>query len=432
MKIIARFLAVLLLLAVLPVRGQNVPGLMAYQGFLADTNAVALGNTNAGPKTFNLAFCFWNNPTNGSVVYAEQQPVTVTKGMFSVLLGQGGAYSNYNNANFAAIFSTTNATNATLYVRTTLLLGATQYTVCPRLRLLSSPYVFQAQYAAGAGTANYANALGGNSNSLVVNLTNNTVNVGGPLTINGALTAAGLSVGSGPATNVVLTINGAAGLNSANVSGNLAANQLQAGNLFLNGGGFATNLSLSSLTVTGSLSAGLLVVTNMVTVTNSLTTTNFLVGTLAATNISASTITASTLNLGSLQVTNTVAGGAPSFAGDLMFNNGTGHPLLAVGGIQALRIIQGSVSSAGLVTWGTNFTVSKASNTSHGTYYNVAFSQPFSGTPVVFPTSENLGTGEIYMPVLTTTVNTGFQVFFMNKGETAYAQDFQFIAIGPP
>ena len=72
----------------------NPPQVLSYQGYLSDQAGNPLGNTNTGPKNYNVIFRVWNLQTGGTIggvgdLYAEQQTVTVTSGYFSVLLGLG-------------------------------------------------------------------------------------------------------------------------------------------------------------------------------------------------------------------------------------------------------------------------------------------------------------------------------------------------------
>jgi hypothetical protein len=67
----------------------NPPDRISYQSFVADANGNPLGNTNTGPQNFDVVFRIFNDPTAGNEIWAEQQTVTVDRGNFSVLLGEG-------------------------------------------------------------------------------------------------------------------------------------------------------------------------------------------------------------------------------------------------------------------------------------------------------------------------------------------------------
>ena len=120
----------------------NPPQLMSYQGYLTDGSGNPLGNTNTGPKNYNIIFRIWNLQTGGVVaneLHAEQQTVTVTSGYFSVLLGLGPQYQGEPySTEIATLFSPTLTTP--LYVEMTVVgigpAGA-NVTILPRLQLVS-------------------------------------------------------------------------------------------------------------------------------------------------------------------------------------------------------------------------------------------------------------------------------------------------------
>ena len=65
------------------------PSLMTYQGHLVDALGQPVGADQPTAKT--IQFRIYTAETGGEVKYAEEQTVTVDKGYFSVLLGQGSA-----------------------------------------------------------------------------------------------------------------------------------------------------------------------------------------------------------------------------------------------------------------------------------------------------------------------------------------------------
>ena len=62
---------------------------MTYQGHLVDALGQPVGADQPTAKT--IQFRIYTAETGGEVKYAEEQTVTVDKGYFSVLLGQGSA-----------------------------------------------------------------------------------------------------------------------------------------------------------------------------------------------------------------------------------------------------------------------------------------------------------------------------------------------------
>ena len=149
-------------LQVSPALGQatpNPPERMTYQGFLVGSDGVALGN--AAPKNYDVIFKIYNHETAGdpvNLLWAEQQTVTVDKGYFNVLLGEGAPTGDPRPA-LSTLFK--GATASDRFVAITVKgigSGGANVDILPRLRLMTSPYSFLAQSAVklvqdnGAGT----------------------------------------------------------------------------------------------------------------------------------------------------------------------------------------------------------------------------------------------------------------------------------------
>lgn len=119
---------------------------MTYQGYLADANGTPLG-TNA-PKNYDIIFDIWSDPTSTAAdnrLWTEQQTVTVDKGYFSVLLGEGSSIGEAR-PDLSTVF--TNATASDRWVGITVKgigAGGADVNILPRLRLLSSPYAWLAR-----------------------------------------------------------------------------------------------------------------------------------------------------------------------------------------------------------------------------------------------------------------------------------------------
>lgn len=188
-------LALLCLLVLMPsgVQAQasaSPPERMAYQGFLTDGAAVPLGNS--APKNYDIIFRIWNDPAASGAanrLWAEQQTVTVDKGYFSVMLGEGGPYSSEPHGTLSAVFAAADASDR--YVEFTVRgigTGGADVTIQPRLRLLASPYAFLAKSAgkivSSAGTD-------------LVTSSGNAVNVTGNLSLIGSLNLNGTLAGNG-------------------------------------------------------------------------------------------------------------------------------------------------------------------------------------------------------------------------------------------
>ena len=139
----------------------NPPERMTYQGYLVDSAGSPLGNTNTGPKNYDVVFRIWNDQSASATanrVWAEQQTITVDKGYFSVLLGEGSAVSGESHASLSTAF--TNQVNGSdRFIEVTVKgigAGGTDSTLLPRMRLLPSLYAFLAKTAVRALSADSA------------------------------------------------------------------------------------------------------------------------------------------------------------------------------------------------------------------------------------------------------------------------------------
>ncbi|HZM04169.1 MAG TPA: tail fiber domain-containing protein [Candidatus Saccharimonadales bacterium] len=212
-------LLVLLAIALVPAvsRGQQTSQYMSYQGYLTDGNGNALGGTNTGPKAYDVVFRIWDAGTGGNELFSELQTVTVDNGNFSVLLGQGTAYSVEPTLHVLLASVFTNSGALSRYIEITVLgIGVNNYiTILPRLQLVSSPFAFQA-----------ANAL----------------NVTGANVITAANLATNLGVWQTSGTNVYHT-SGSVGINTSAPGSALDVN----GNIQLDGGHLIYNSPSSTI-----------------------------------------------------------------------------------------------------------------------------------------------------------------------------------------
>jgi hypothetical protein len=127
------------------------PGKMTFQGFLTDANGVPLGNT--APRNYNVVFRIYKEASGTTAaLWAEQQTVTVDKGYFTVLLGEGSQVgSELFSNNLSGLFSASDASDR--FVETTvkgLGAGGTDVKIVPRLQLQATPYSFLSSHAKNA------------------------------------------------------------------------------------------------------------------------------------------------------------------------------------------------------------------------------------------------------------------------------------------
>ena len=426
---VRRLVAPLVLAALLPAalgRAQSVSPYMVYQGYLTDGNGRALGGTGAAPGSYDVVFRIFNAPAGGTEFYAEEQPVMVTKGYFSVLLGQGIVSVRNGVAEVHPPLATV-FTNAGLYIELTVQgAGAgngTSLTLSPRLPLASTPYAFEAQHAVNAGQAAFAYNLGSGANPQLVNLTNNEVNIGGPLVVAGTMTASNLTVGPAGSTLNNASITGGASVAALNVAGLAGINLLTVTN----------GVSAASASAASTLNAASLNVAGAVSVSSARANSVF-AGTASAPSVAGSSLTAGSVS----------ASGLAQVSGAFTVN-AANYRLPAVGTTEgSLRILRGAVNSSGTISNNGNTSTAKAvANRIYGSSrweYDIAFNRAYSGTPVVMVTpvspSAPLDNDSVtyFTPVLLSVTPTGFAVEFVNWDfdNNPNPQGFDFIAIGPP
>ncbi len=147
----------------------NPPERMTYQGFLVDANGVALGNT--APRNYDVIFRMWTAQTGGSRLWSEQQTVTVDKGFFNVLLGEGSAVSGEVRPALSAVFSGADVSER--YISVTVKapgLGSSDVEITPRLRMMTAPYAFLAKQAVSVVNSSGTSLIQGNGNAIQLNV----------------------------------------------------------------------------------------------------------------------------------------------------------------------------------------------------------------------------------------------------------------------
>lgn len=174
----------------------GVPERMAYQGFLTDGDGAPLGNDT--PTAYTIVFKLFSEQSGGELIWDEQQTVTVDKGYFSVLLGEGLEVTTGRHPDLSTVFVGDTASDR--YIEMTVRgIGAgsppADVTILPRLRLLSSAYAFLAANAQGL-----VNQQGGS----LVSDTGNGITVTGNIAVSGAIT------GDIDGSNITGNLNGSA------------------------------------------------------------------------------------------------------------------------------------------------------------------------------------------------------------------------------
>jgi len=166
--------------------GLKPPERMTYQGFISGTDGVPLGNT--APKNYDVYLRIYDTESSTTPLWAEQQTVTVDKGYFSVLLGEGAAVPGLPNAGVTLSSLFINGTTTDRYVGFIVKgigPGGTDLEIMPRVRFMTSPFAFLANRAQTASladtatlatkatTATFATTAGTATNALSVSVATN-------------------------------------------------------------------------------------------------------------------------------------------------------------------------------------------------------------------------------------------------------------------
>jgi hypothetical protein len=123
------------------------PEVMTYQGFLVDANGNPLAPSN--PANYPVIFRIFDQATGGTRLWSEQQIVTIDKGNFSVLLGEGTEVSGESRPPLSQVFGGSGlAANASdRFLGVTVTINNVPTEILPRLRLLPAPYAYLARHA---------------------------------------------------------------------------------------------------------------------------------------------------------------------------------------------------------------------------------------------------------------------------------------------
>ena len=143
----------------------NPPDRMTYQGFLADGNDMPLAPN--GPVNYSVVFRIWTKDIDGDLKWAEKQTVTVDKGRFSVILGEGAEYSGEPRVPLSTVFTGADATDR--YLEMTVTIDTDPLTIEPRLRFVTSPYAMLARRATTLVSPNGTSLVTAENGALSVN-----------------------------------------------------------------------------------------------------------------------------------------------------------------------------------------------------------------------------------------------------------------------
>lgn len=170
------------------------PDRMTYQGFLVDANGVPLATNN--PANYPVVFRIYDEATGGNLLWSEQQIVTVDRGNFSVLLGEGSDFGSEVRPDLSTVFA--GATASDRFIGITVTIDTVSTEILPRLRLLPGAYAYLARYA---------NGLVGEDGTPVVGIATSggasEISVGGKLTAGQIVGSSGTFSGPVEATGFV-------------------------------------------------------------------------------------------------------------------------------------------------------------------------------------------------------------------------------------
>lgn len=213
------------------------PEKMTYQGFLADASGVPLGNVS--PANYVTVFRIWPADTGGApgtALWTEVQTVTIDKGNFSVILGDGLQYAAEAHGALSAVFSS--PTGSDRYLEITVTIAGNPVTIAPRLRLVAAPYALLATTATRLVNPDGSTLL--NSPST------------GAVNINGAVTATSF-IGDGTGLTGVLKEGGSISAATINAGNFTVSNKFTAAKIYSAGamGVGITNVTRGILEVGG-------------------------------------------------------------------------------------------------------------------------------------------------------------------------------------
>lgn len=293
------------------------PGKVAFQGFLTDLNGNALGSVTPVNKT--VVFRIYDASANGTIKWGASQVVTIDKGHFSVLLGEGSADGgNPFSADLSSVFAGADASDRYMEM---VVEGVS---ITPRIQFLPAPYALLAKAATQLNDPTTGAALVANANGNVgIGTTNpgQKLEVAGNIKTSGDLQVGGVAyINYGTPSQMTLGYPAAVGLYAD--SANIAVRVRTGGTTyFQNAGGSNTFMSLNlteavittALRVIGTVSAP--------TLTSS--------GAVNAASLAVSGVS----TVGSLTSAGAVNGASSTITGTLTAGTVAGNGTIPIGGI---------------------------------------------------------------------------------------------------
>jgi len=192
----------------------NPPERMTYQGYLVDSSTPPVPLGNSAPTNYDVVFRIYAAKSGGTPIWSEQQTVTVDKGYFSVLLGEGSQFNSEANGALSLAFDGADASDR--YIGITVDINGVASEIAPRLRLVTSPYAYTATRARrltdGSGNANFYKdgatlKLGAGSTPTLTLPDEGGANLVGALTADLPGSGIGLQIDNGSLTTTMGSLN---------------------------------------------------------------------------------------------------------------------------------------------------------------------------------------------------------------------------------
>lgn len=110
---------------------------MSFQATLAGPDGTLLGSGTRGAVNQPMVFRIYSLNTGGTLLWSEQQTVTVDNGSLNVVLGEGNSFANEPRPALSSVFQASDASDR--FIEMTFRAtseGETDMTILPRIRLL--------------------------------------------------------------------------------------------------------------------------------------------------------------------------------------------------------------------------------------------------------------------------------------------------------
>ena len=419
----------------------KVPSLINYQGYVATSAGVPIGN--GAPENRTITFRFWNSASEtaaASRLYSESQTVTVLDGDFSVLIGNGAAVDGETNAvaNVAGVFA-----NKEVFLGITVDDGnpaTTDAEITPRQQLVTTAFAFRATVAESVDNGAISNAMldanAVNTDQLVASSVTNDKMAASSVTsaniVDGTITKADIGTDAVEADEIAANAVGTSEIKDGSVTlGKIAANAVDSSKI--------VNSSITGSDILNGTITSVDLAENAVDsgkiVNGSVTGSDILNGTITSVDLAANAVDSGKIVNGSITSLDIAANAVGT---SQLLNGAVTSAKFGAGTMQSLeslRIIRGVVSEMGAITSGAGFTVTRIAV---GTYW-LDFDPNFTGTPTLAITSPASGlptNGFIYScSLVSSDATTASRVIVktsLNAGIVVpFDYGFCFTAIGP-